>query len=85
MFDLYAHELAADRPIGVWRRRYRTRESIIAPALEAATARWPAVSVGSYPSFQETGPEVEIVLKSADPDALAAAESWLSLELDRLT
>jgi molybdenum cofactor synthesis domain-containing protein len=85
MFDLYAHEFAADRPIGTWRRRYQTRESIIAPALEAATDRWPAVSVGSYPSFQETGPEVEIVLKSADPDALAAAESWLSLELDRIT
>ena len=31
------------------------------------------------------GPEVEVVLKSADPDALAAAETWLEAELDRLT
>ena len=85
MFDLYAAELAADRPIETWRRRYLTRESTIAPALEEATARWPAVTVGSYPSFQPGGPEVEVVLKSADADALAAAKSWLSLELDRLT
>lgn len=85
MFDVYAAELAADRPIEAWRRRYVTRESTIAPVLEEATARWPAVSVGSYPSFQPTGPEVEVVLKSADADALAAAKSWLETELDRLT
>jgi molybdenum cofactor synthesis domain-containing protein len=85
MFDVYAAELAADRPIEAWRRRYVTRESTIAPVLEEATARWPGVSVGSYPSFQPTGPEVEVVLKSADADALEAAKSWLETELDRLT
>jgi nicotinamide-nucleotide amidase len=85
MFDLYAGELGADRPIESWRRRYATRESTIVRALEEATARWPAVSVGSYPSFQTNGPEVEVVLKSADADALGAAKSWLSLELDRIT
>src|SRR6478752_6877767 len=37
MFDLYAGELAADRPIETWRRRYATRESTIARALEEAT------------------------------------------------
>src|SRR5204862_208723 len=51
MFDAYADELRGERPIGVWRRLLRTRESTIAPALEEATRRWPAVSVGSYPSF----------------------------------
>jgi molybdopterin-biosynthesis enzyme MoeA-like protein len=66
------------------RRRPRP-ESTIAAALEQATARWPGVSVGSYPSFQPSGPEVEVVLKSADPDALAAAKTWLEEELDRLT
>jgi molybdenum cofactor synthesis domain-containing protein len=85
MFDLYGSELAADRPIEAWRRRYLTRESTIAPALEEATARWPGVSVGSYPSFDADGPSVEVVLKSADPEALAAAKSWLELELDRIT
>ncbi len=84
MFDRYADELRASRPIGVWRRRERTRESTLAPALEEATARWPGVSVGSYPSFTREGPEVEVVLKSPDPDALAAAVAFLEAELDRL-
>ncbi|MFL5953073.1 MAG: competence/damage-inducible protein A [Gaiellaceae bacterium] len=85
MFDRYANELRADRPIGSWRRRYRTRESVISPALAEATGRWPDVLVGSYPSFGTEGPEVEVVLKSSDPDLLGAAKSWLESELDRLT
>jgi molybdenum cofactor synthesis domain-containing protein len=84
MFDLYAHELRDVRPIESWRRRYDTRESIIAPALEHATRNWPDVSVGSYPSFKDSGPEVEVVLKSADPEALADASAWLSEALDNL-
>ena len=85
MFDRYADELRAERPIGSWRRRYRTRESTITPALAEATERWPAVLVGSYPSFDPSGPEVEVVLKSSDPDLLEAARAWLEAELDRLT
>jgi molybdenum cofactor synthesis domain-containing protein len=85
MFDRYADGFRAARPIGVWRRRERTRESALAPALEAATSRWPGVSVGSYPSFTPAGPEVEIVLKSADAEALAEAVAFLDSELDRLT
>ena len=84
MFDLYAPEMAAERPIGAWRRRLALRESTIAAALEEATGRWPSVSVGSYPSFHADGPEVEIVLKSADPDALAEASAWLAEALDTL-
>jgi molybdenum cofactor synthesis domain-containing protein len=84
MFDLYAGELAAERPIETWRRSYRTRESIIAPALEHATRNWPDVSVGSYPSFDDSGPEVEVVLKSADVQALADASAWLAEALDNL-
>jgi molybdenum cofactor synthesis domain-containing protein len=85
MFDRYTNEFRATRPIGSWRRRYRTRESVIAPALVEATSRWPKVSVGSYPYFHEDGPEVEVVLKSADLDVLDAAGVWLEAELDRLT
>ena len=85
MFDRYAAELQGDRPIVSWRRRYRTRESTITPALAVATGRWPAVLVGSYPSFDDAGPEVEVVLKSSDPDLLEAARAWLESELDRLT
>jgi molybdenum cofactor synthesis domain-containing protein len=84
MFDLYSYELRGVRPIEAWRRRYVTRESIIAPALEHATRNWPDVSVGSYPTFMDSGPEVEVVLKSADPEALADASAWLSEALDNL-
>lgn len=84
MFDLYADAFASGRPIETWRRRLETRESVLAPALEHATAAWPEVSVGSYPSFHAGGPQVEIVLKSSDPGALEAARSWLDAELDRL-
>jgi hypothetical protein len=76
--------LRAAHPIGAWRRRYRTRESIISPALVEATVRWPAVLVGSYPSFGDAGPEVEVVLRSSDSALLEAARSWLEGELDRL-
>ena len=84
MFDLYAAEFDGGRPIETWRRRYATRESRIAGALEHATRNWPDVSVGSYPSFLETGPEVEVVLKSADAQALADASAWLAEALDNL-
>ena len=77
MFETIAGELATGRPIGSWRRRYRTTESEIVGVLEAMDARHPAVSVGSYPSFLPSGPEVEVVLKSADADALAAAAAWI--------
>ena len=84
MFDRYAEELRAATPIGSWRRRYRTRESIISAALVEATTRWPDVLVGSYPSFGDDGPEVEVVLKSSNADALAAAVAWLEPALDAL-
>jgi len=83
MFDRYADELRGERMIAVW-RRYRTRESTITPALAEATERWPGVLVGSYPSFEASRPEVEVVLKSSDPDLLAEARAWLEAELDRL-
>jgi molybdenum cofactor synthesis domain-containing protein len=85
MFDRYAGELRGERPIAVWRRTYATRESTIAPALVAATERWPAVSVGSYPSFEPGGPRVEVVLKSSDAAALDEAQRWLAEALDTLS
>jgi len=85
MFDLYADELRAGLAIGSWRRRYRTRESIIVSALVEATSRWPEVTVGSYPTFAPDGPTVEVVLKSSDSAALEKARAWLAAELDRLT
>ena len=52
--------------------------------LVEATERWPDVLVGSYPHFTDDGPEVEVVLKSADPELLAEAAAWLEAALDRL-
>lgn len=69
-------------PIAAWRRRYRTGEGQIVAVLEEATRRHPTVTVGSYPQFLDTGPEVEVVLKSADAEALTEAASWLEAALD---
>jgi hypothetical protein len=37
--------------------------------------------VGSYPRFLDDGPEVTVVLKSADGEALAAATAWVESAL----
>jgi hypothetical protein len=42
------------------------------------------VRVGSYPSFGPGGGSVEVVLKSADAEALAAAAAWFERELAEL-
>jgi molybdenum cofactor synthesis domain-containing protein len=84
MFELVAAEIAGASPIGSWRHTYRTTESRIVAVLEAAGMRHPEVRVGSYPSFSPDGSTVEIVLKSSDPDALAAAQAWLEDQLAHL-
>jgi len=82
MFDSVAEEFRRGSPIGAWRRTYRTRESVIAPALVEAGERWPGVLVGSYPTFGPDGPTVEVVVKSSDADELAAASGWLARALE---
>jgi molybdenum cofactor synthesis domain-containing protein len=81
MFESIADEFRGAPPIDVWRRRYRTRESEIAGLLAEAGERWPDVLVGSYPSFEPTGPEVEVVLKSSDGGALAEARAFVEQAL----
>ena len=85
MFETLVDELRAGSPIGSWRRTYRTTESRIAAVLVAMGERHPGVLVGSYPSFRPEGSEVEIVVKSADPDALAAATAWIEAALEEAT
>jgi nicotinamide-nucleotide amidase len=82
MFLTLEEELRRGSPIGSWRRTYRTGESQLAPALVEAGERWPGVLIGSYPSFGANGPTVEIVVKSSDADALAAASEWLASALE---
>ena len=83
MFDSIAEEFRRDRPIGSWRRTYRTTESRITAVLEATCVRHPDVLVGSYPTFRPEGSEVEVVVKSSDPDALQAAVAWLVPALEQ--
>jgi molybdenum cofactor synthesis domain-containing protein len=85
MFATIEDELRRAQPIRSWRRRYRTRESAIVGVLEATVERHPAVLVGSYPTFGEGGPEVEVVVKSSDPDAFAAASAWIEAALEEAT
>jgi nicotinamide-nucleotide amidase len=76
MFDTIADRFTG-RPIASWRRTYRTTEGGIVSVLEEATRRHASVVVGSYPGFDERGPEVEVVLKSDDEAALAEAAAWV--------
>jgi molybdenum cofactor synthesis domain-containing protein len=85
MFETLVGELHAGGPIGSWRRTYRTTESRIVAVLEAMGERHPGVLVGSYPSFRPEGSEVEVVVKSADPEALAAAAAWIEAALEEAT
>lgn len=83
MFAAYAEELRAGPPIGVWRASFATGEGEIAELLERAVAGWPGIEVGSYPSFDAAGSEVEVVLKSRQAGPLAELVSWLEPELAR--
>lgn len=74
--------LGGGAPIGSWRRTYRTTESRIVGVLRETEERHPLVLVGSYPSFAGDGSRVEVVLKSSDPDALAAASAWIETALE---
>jgi molybdenum cofactor synthesis domain-containing protein len=82
MFETLVAELRAGTPIGCWRRTYRTTESRIVGVLEEIAELYPGVLVGSYPSFDEGGSEVEVVVKSADADLLASAVAWIEPRLD---
>lgn len=82
MFATIEHELHGDSPIASWRRRYRTTESRIVGVLEAMGELHPGVLVGSYPRFDALGSEVEIVVKSRDPAALASAAEWIEAALE---
>jgi molybdenum cofactor synthesis domain-containing protein len=76
MFESIAGEIRQGPPLAAWRAVYRARESTLAPVLVELGERHPTVLVGSYPAFHPHGPEVEIVVKSSDPEELAAAVSW---------
>jgi len=82
MFSSIEEEFRRGSPIECWRCVYRTYESVISASLAEAGERWPAVLVGSYPSFGDGGFTVEVVLKSSDVAALAAASAWLESAIE---
>jgi nicotinamide-nucleotide amidase len=81
MFETIEAALSAGPPIGAWRRTYRARESEIVDVLVAAGERFPGLRVGSYPTFGDAGPHVEVVLKSRDAAQLTAAVDFVSTAL----
>jgi molybdenum cofactor synthesis domain-containing protein len=82
MFDSIEGRLRRGPPIDVWRRTYEVRESDIVEVLVQARERFPGLLVGSYPTFENAGPRVEVVLKSSDGEQLAAAAEYVSTSLD---
>jgi molybdenum cofactor synthesis domain-containing protein len=80
MFDTVSERFQG-APIVTWRQSYRTGEGQIVGILEEATRLHPEVMVGSYPRFLEDGPEVTVVLKSPDEQALAEATAWVEAAL----
>ena len=82
MFTSIEEEFRRGSPIESWRRIYQTYESVISASLAEAGERWPGVLVGSYPSFGADGFTVEVVLKSSDGAALAAASAWLASAIE---
>jgi molybdenum cofactor synthesis domain-containing protein len=82
MFASIEEEFRRGSPIASWRRVFRTYESVIASALAEAGERWPGVLIGSYPGFGSGGFTVEVVVKSSDAGALAAASAWLESAIE---
>jgi molybdenum cofactor synthesis domain-containing protein len=82
MFASIEEELRRGSPIESWHRIYQTYESVISASLAETGERWPNVLVGSYPSFGNGGFTVEVVLKSSDAVALAAASAWLESAIE---
>jgi nicotinamide-nucleotide amidase len=85
MFETITDDVRGGAPIATWRRTYRTTEARIVDVLEEMTSRHPGVVVGSYPSFDRGVSEVEVVVKSCDRHALAAATAWIEPALERAT
>jgi molybdenum cofactor synthesis domain-containing protein len=70
-------------PILQRRLRYETVESELVATLRTFGERFPAVSLGSYPSFEDGRREVELVLKSRDEVLLAGAAAWLAEAVEK--
>ncbi|PZO02724.1 MAG: competence/damage-inducible protein A [Hyphomicrobiales bacterium] len=88
MLDVVAPTLTTGVKILSDTVRAGLREGDIGTALAEVAKAHPDVSIGSYPFFSETGPDTNVVVRSRDPDALAAAmaavKAMLAAEQARL-
>jgi molybdenum cofactor synthesis domain-containing protein len=79
-FNDIAHRLGGV-PMDSRRLRTLANESTIAGPLREAAQRWPSVSIGSYPRFEDNPVSVIVALDSRDLEALDACLAWLSAEI----
>ena len=79
-FEAVAHRFGGE-PISCRRLVTTLGEPEIAATLTAASTRWPAVSIGSYPRFDTTPYTVIITVEGRDLAALDACERWLRGEI----
>jgi molybdenum cofactor synthesis domain-containing protein len=75
--------LTGGRPLLTETRRVDRAEGLVAADLGAVAADWPTVSIGSYPFDRDGRLGVNVVLRSADPAALAGATAALDARLGR--
>ena len=68
-------------PVRAARLTTRRTEPEIAAALTAAAARWPQLSIGSYPRFNEGPPFVLVTVEGRDDAALNACVAWIEKEI----
>jgi molybdenum cofactor synthesis domain-containing protein len=84
MMDEVVKMLPASRPLLSDTIEARRGEGDIAAAAAAVQAAHPGVRIGSYPYHDGTRFTTRLVLRSRDPDALAAATHAMQVALDAL-
>ena len=73
MFDAMSHRLAGGAPILARAVTASIRESLIAEGLAAIQARFPELSLGSYPFARAAGVGTSVVVRGTDRDRILAA------------
>jgi len=73
MFDAIKHELEGGKPVETRSVSANLAESIIADGLADIQSRYPMLSIGSYPKYQNGNFGTTLVLRGIDEDALSKA------------
>ena len=75
-FEAVAHRFSGV-PVSTRRLSTLREETEIAGTLSAAAERWPMVSIGSYPRFEENPHRVIVTMEGRDALSLEACSDWL--------